>query len=448
MRVGIAARQSQLKDGQTGIESSDAALIEWAAREGHEVVFIAADHKSGTTQPWDRPNLRPWVTQPSKIAQYDAIVAYRFDRLSRGDDRSTSMIETWAYENGKQLLTEDGLRFPCEGADGIRWDVTKRIAHEEWLKTSERYTRMGQFLRSGGFHVGRAPFGFQSVPSEQDPRHKTLVQAPAEAEIIRDAAEWYLGGMSFADICEKLNDSERLPRKMKNGNQPRWTNSALSKVFHNEVIAGRQKTLSGKTVLKVEPILSRDIWDKVIERMANRNKRHGKTGVSQSKSPALLTSIIFCTNCNKAMYRTGPNYYCRVKGCTSIIRIDVADNDVHATMSNEHARDIVEVLVPGSGYDADIAEVKRDMAEAVEAEEFERLADLRTELARLRALPSSPTRVERRESDLTVAEMWAAMPDDAARRAYLMERGARVEYGRDEEGRAYLVANLFSAKTA
>jgi site-specific DNA recombinase len=442
MRVIIAARLSRMVDAtdlargaQTGIESSDAALIDWAAREGHEIVHIAADFKSGTTDPWDRPNLRPWVTEPSKLASYDAIVAYRLDRLSRGDKRSTSRIEEWAYANGKKLLTEDGLEFPCEGAAGIRWDVTSRIAHEEWLKISERYTRMTAHLRKGGFHVGRAPFGYMSVRHGD---HKALAIVPAEADIIRDAAEWYLGGMSLADICEKLNGTERLPRPMKNGHQPLWANSTISKVLHNEVIAGRQTDGSGRTIAKVEPIISREIFAAVNDRMAKRNKRGGQSGVSQSKTPAMLTSIIVCTSCDKPMYRTGPNYYCRVKGCQSIIRIDVADNDVHAAMSTDDRRDIVETIVKGSGYDAEIAEVKRDLAEAVESEEFERIPALRTELERLRSLPAAPTRVERTESDQTVAEMWAAMADDGERRAYLMERGARALYS-NEAGRVLFV---------
>jgi hypothetical protein len=301
---------------------------------------------------------------------------------------------------------------------------------------------MTGFLRGSGYHVGRAPYGYRSVP---DGKHKTLAIEPVEAEIIRDAAEWYLSGMSLDDICAKLNDAERFPRAMKSGHQPRWAASTLSKVLHNEIIAGRQKDGKGTTILKVEPILSRQIWDAMIARLAERSKRKG---ISQSKAPALLTSIIVCTDCDKAMYRTGPNYYCRVKGCKSIIRLNVADDIVHAQMRANEQRDIIETIVPGSGYDVEIAEVKRDMAEAVEAENFEHLADLRTELARLRALPASPTRVERRESDLTVAEMWAAMPDDTARRAYLLERGARVLFGTDEEGRVFLVANIRQAQTA
>jgi len=218
-----------------------------------------------------------------------------------------------------------------------------------------------------------------------------------------------------------------------------WAASTLSKVLHNEVIAGRQRDGHGHTVLKVEPIVPREIWDAVIARLAVRTKRQG---ISQSKAPALLTSIIMCSLCNKPMYRTGPAYYCRVKGCRSRILIDVADAYVHDAMSIDDRRDVIEVIVPGTGHDAEIAETKRDIADATQSEAWEKLDGLRAELDRLRALPSSPTRVERRESALTVAEMWAAMPDDAARRGYLMERRARVEYGRDEQGAGTLIGTL------
>lgn len=447
MRVLVLARLSRkinLMDGletrgaQTGMETQDTESLVWAAQEGHTIVATVADFKSGTTHPWDRPNARPWFTEPAKIAQYDAVVAYRLDRLSRGDSESTSLIEAWCRANGKVLLTVDGLYFPCEGTDGIRWDVTKRIAHEEWLKISERYKRMTAYLRKNEFHVGRAPYGYESVVVAGK-AHKTLVPVPAEAELIRDAATWYLDGASLDDISDRLNKLGRLPRRMKSGHQPIWRASQLSKVLHNEVIVGRQKSGSGRTILKVEPILSREIWEKVIARMAVRSKRKG---VSQSKAPALLTSIITCGDCGRNMYRNGLNYYCTVKHCHAQIRITTADADVHAAMSNDHARDIIEIVVPGSGYDAEIAEVKRDMSEASEAEDFERHDARRAELARLRALPASPPRVEQHESALTVAEMWAAMPDDATRRDYLLERGARVTFN---DG-AYLLVTLGQAQ--
>ena len=89
MRVIVAARLSQLAPGQTGLDSQDAESQAWAVGQGHTVVAVLPDRKSGTIQPWNRPNLRPWVTDPEKLAEYDAVVAFKLDRLSRGDNQTT-----------------------------------------------------------------------------------------------------------------------------------------------------------------------------------------------------------------------------------------------------------------------------------------------------------------------------------------------------------------------
>ena len=200
MRILVAARLSQLADGQTGLDTQDAQATAWAAANGHTIVHVAADRKSGTSQPWERPKLRPWVTEDAKLAQYDAVLAYRFDRLSRGDNQSTNQIEAWAHDHRKQLLTVDGLVFPCEGADGIRWDVVKRIAHEEWLKTSERYTRMQAYLVGEGKLTGCCSSSVtRSRPPEAGQNTLTLTDARLDlrAEHLYAAAQRRL-------ICAQL----------------------------------------------------------------------------------------------------------------------------------------------------------------------------------------------------------------------------------------------------
>ena len=61
MRVLVAARLSKLVDGQTGLDTQDRETTAWAEREGHTVVHVAADRKSGTSHPWERKSLKPWV---------------------------------------------------------------------------------------------------------------------------------------------------------------------------------------------------------------------------------------------------------------------------------------------------------------------------------------------------------------------------------------------------
>jgi hypothetical protein len=42
-------------------------------------VEVVKDHKTGKSHLWDRPNLKPWVTDPVLMSRYDAIVALKVD---------------------------------------------------------------------------------------------------------------------------------------------------------------------------------------------------------------------------------------------------------------------------------------------------------------------------------------------------------------------------------
>lgn len=65
---------------------------------------VVKDHKTGKSHLWDRPNLKPWVTDPVLMSTYDAIVALKVDRLTRADDDGVAQMEKWARDNHKMLL--------------------------------------------------------------------------------------------------------------------------------------------------------------------------------------------------------------------------------------------------------------------------------------------------------------------------------------------------------
>jgi site-specific DNA recombinase len=427
MRLLVAARLSKLATGQTGLESQDAEVASWAEREGHTVVAVAADHASGVKPPWDRPSLRPWVTDPAKIVQYDGVVAYRFDRLSRGDDASTSAIEDWARRNGKLLLTEDGLQYPCEGVEGIRWDVTKRIAHEEWLKTSERYRRMQAWLRDNDYLVGRPPFGYVVSPLGD---HKTMVPDTVLSPYVTGMFTRYLAGDSLTVIAAWL-DSEGI-RPTQGGI---WNQKSIAQILRNPVYGtGRRKDAAGKTILRVEPIVSAALQRQVTGRLDNSPRKRGAV----SAEPALLTGLIRCGICHGPMYKTGfPRkegtvlfYACRgparkpedYVSCRNMILLSAAD-DVADMVVRESGADIPlteKVLVPGHNHDDEIDAVGLDIRELdLDDPEFDSKHKLlRGERQRLKGLPSVPDSVVARPVGITVARHWEES-DVAGRRAWL-----------------------------
>jgi DNA invertase Pin-like site-specific DNA recombinase len=162
MRVIIAGRLSKKATDrdQTGFDSQERESVRWAEQNGHRVVTVVADFKSGRSRIEDRPNLRPWVTDPERLSQYDGIVALKVDRLTRGNRQETADLESWANEHGKVLLIAGlNVRSDAEGMEGMAWDMMLRQAHQEWLNTSERYGRMRRTLIEKGSVVSKAPWG-------------------------------------------------------------------------------------------------------------------------------------------------------------------------------------------------------------------------------------------------------------------------------------------------
>lgn len=447
MRVIIAARLSQLAPGQTGLDSQDRLARAYADRMGYEVVAMLADRKSGTSAPWERKNLKPWVTAPDKIAQYDAVLAYRLDRLSRGDDESTSAIEDWARTHGKQLLTEDGLVYPCEGNDGIRWDITKRIAHEEWLGYSEKYRRMQSELRAKGCHVGKAPYGFMII----GPRGaKTLVPDDETADVVRELFRRYDDGDTLATIGADFNARGLLANPCPDGCEKEhkhtagylWTAKTLAQVLRNPVIAGRY-THGGETV-RVPPIIGITKWQRIQRIMDSRANRKGIA----PGEPALLTSVALCELCECPMYRTPSTgrkrkdgtrpdtlvyYRCHGDGYTAskcrnsvqVAKLDVMVSDAIAELGTGRYRETY--VIPGYNHDDEIAQIRLDIGalDIFAADYDERREALLAEAVRLKGLPAVPDEIKTRETDETIGQRWARL-SPADRRAALLAAGARV----------------------
>lgn len=432
MRLLHAARLSQdTGESQTGIDSRDKQVQQWAAANGHTIIHTAADKKSGTVQPWNRPSLKPWVTEPQKIALYDGIVAAEFDRLSRGDKMSTNEIEKWAHDHGKMLITVDGLVFPSEGMEGAIWDFKARQSHQEWLNTSKRYKRMQGHLRDSNFLVGK-PAWFMQV-AEKD-NHKTLVPHPVNAEWARKAIERYLAGESYRQICKWL-DCEGV--KTVTGGT--WSPVSLGQLLRNESLIGRRKDSSGKTILKHDPIISRETWDRL---QAMLDQKASRKGVAPKQS-AMLTSIAVCSLCGGPMYRIGSSYklasgqtakkeYYRCHGtdrdpstCGLMVSLTTLDAWVSDRIMAAYGAVLMTetVVIPGEGYTEEIAELERDIRELdLDDPQYDsRFASLRAERSRLKALPNRPTRTEKRETGKTIAQEWEALAE-ADRRPWMLGR--------------------------
>jgi hypothetical protein len=82
--------------------------------------------------------------------------------------------------------------------------------------------------------------------------------------------------------------------------------------------------------------------------------------------------------------------------------------------------------VEGTNWDAQIAEVKQDIRDAVEAERFEDLPPLQSKLADYRGRETTPGHWEFQDTDMTEGEHFNSL-DATGQREYLKTRDIRVE---------------------
>lgn len=447
-RALIAARLSKLQpDGQQGIgiETQDEQSRAYCLREGHEVVDIVADNASGTKAPWDRPNLRPWVTDPTLMAEYDIIVAYRNDRLSRGAWEDEVRIRLWAQENSKRLIIVDGPQWPPRhDGDAIHWEVMAKEARRAWEENVERVTRALAELQKRGKLVGRPPFGYVSIGEKYN--HE-IVPTEDGRRYIPQIFERCIAGQSLRAICAWLTSEEVWPVSGV------WWPRRIAKLLRNPTYMGYRLNAAGKTVLTCEPLVDANTF-RCADVALNRGTGRGPT---RPEGRAILTP--FCPGCawsvadhvpTSPMYRIKAydGYYYRCsgtgpmrKGCTNLVDLETADRLVSDFLAEFEAPIYRTLTVPGSNYEKELAQIDFELKglasqELSEEDEDARRTELRAERKRLAGLEPVPACVKTVPTGRTFGEEWRGLTTSAERRTWVAARQIRCYVARTDRGTA------------
>jgi DNA invertase Pin-like site-specific DNA recombinase len=377
LRLLLVARLSR-KVGKyqgIGIETQDQYGREWAERQHDfttvhgtyrnvEVIDTAPDTKSGRVAPWDRKNLKPWVTRPELIARYDGILAYKNDRLSRGAPEDEWRIRQWASEKGKVLIIVDGPQWPPRhDGDFWQWTALAKAAEDEWNEIQERNVRQQRELRSRGKLVGRCPWGF--VPSGEK-YDKTIVATDEGRKYVPQIFQRKADGDSLMMIARWLDSQDAEP---KYGGS--WSPKSIANIIRNRTYMGQHLDRSGRLLLTVDPpLVDAKLWQRANDSLTNAPR--GRRGPVTGKT-ALLTGCLFCPRCPKAgkdapMYRVysrGRGHYYRCaghlpqrKGCGNMVHLEATDTMVISLLSMAPEPWTEPRMIPGENYDIPLAEIR------------------------------------------------------------------------------------------
>jgi site-specific DNA recombinase len=429
----------------TSIERQREAIEQWSGMHGHEVIGWAIDIVSGSVDPFDTPELGPWLKEP-KLREWDALCAYRLDRLSR---RVIPLNQLFGLiqEHGKTLASVS------ESLDLSTWigrlvaNVIAGVAEGELEAIRERNLGSQKKIRElGRWHGGFTPFGYRS---EKRSDGHYLVVDEAQSTVLRDEIlPRVLAYESTNSIAEALNEAEvPTPR-----NGVKWSGDVVRTILRSRTLLGQHEH-NGKLVTdddglpiqRAKPILSADEFKRVQEALTSRTVRAG----DRNRNP--LAGVLFCYFCDSPVYlqkMTGRRYsYYRCSKrkpmCQAgAIREDLALEYVEELFLRE-VGDVERrerVYVAGSDHSEALEAVETALRvarkefdlglyEGTEDEYLARLERLTAKRRELESLPSNPAGFEWRGTGETYAQAWKGM-EPPERRTMLRDSGMRITMAR------------------
>ena len=302
----ILARYSTDNQNADTIEVQVGKCSEWCNAQGIPILGVYADYAvSGMKD--TRPQYEAMMAA-LRCGQADTVVIYDQSRMFR-------LMTAW-FEFRREMEAMDvrvvSVTQPLIGGDlrdpaNFMNEGVTALFNQMWaLQTRQKVVeKMRHMARNCEHTGGQPPLGYRV-------ENKRLVPDEQEAPTVRRIFAEYAGGKTYAQIIDGLNkDGLRTKR-----GKPFGTNS-LHDLLHNEKYIGvqiygkalhredgtRNTHAQSPDMIRIEdahaPLVSREIFDKVQERMA-KNKGTGG-GRPAQKRDYPLKGKVFCGECGAPM---------------------------------------------------------------------------------------------------------------------------------------------------
>lgn len=297
-RAIIYARVSTEEQADNfSLDSQIAACQRYASTHDFDIIATLQDVMSGAKLE------RPALTEARNLIQagaIDALIIHTSDRLTRSVAHSLLLRDELKHTGVELHCVTKGQASADTPEGGLMETIEAAFAEYERLKIRERSLRgKRQKAESGQMvgHGGDAPYGYRW---EGVKREKQLVIIEEEAAIVRQIADWLLGGTTVPHICMRLTelriptpgDTRRTPTRKTRG-YGEWNYTTIYCILRSTTYVGIYKQGQGNYAYRktktpatmyidvpVPPILDKATWDAIQQRLdegrAKYNPRNGK----------------------------------------------------------------------------------------------------------------------------------------------------------------------------
>ncbi|UBU12902.1 recombinase family protein [Nonomuraea gerenzanensis] len=477
VRVVAAIRQSRTHDQTISPDLQRSIIENWisaknqSSTDGTRWVIVGwavdLDVSAGTTNPWERPELGPWLTDQG-ADQWDMLVSWKLDRLCRSA-LDFALLVKWLGERGKTLAcTNDPIDLDTPIGRAVA--AIMAILAELELETIRARSKENQrSLRANGrWGGGRIPFGRMLDTSDGT---KKLVIDPEMYPVFLEIVAAVHEGRSITSIAIELNernfptavDRQRQLKGLPTEGQL-WSSANLWRMLKNRHLIGQKEYKgsvirddNGEPIIFFEPLLRMSEWTRL---QTELDRRSINTTEESRRNTMLLRKVGSCGVCGGNVHqnftvKNGKKYELRYR-CASHTqqyngtiarrcangRIKAAELEgalIEAIMTRFGDKPWQEkVFVAGEDHTEELSQVE-DAISSVRKEKdlglyegdedayMERLAALVARRKTLLAQPTRPSGYTYQPTGVTVAEHWAAL-DTEARNRLLIQWGVRISY--------------------
>ena len=298
-RAVIYARYSSDRQKEASIEQQTRECMDYVNRMGYELVKIYADSaKSASKDVGKRSEFLRMIDDAAQD-QFDVVVAYALDRISREEHGGFYEYEKALQQSGVRIEFATQV-FNEEYGGGISKAVHVEMASEYVVQLRKNVVRgMRDNAMHGGYNGGKSlPIGIRVY---EEGKRKYFAPDESVRLFILAAFEQYAAGSTTREICDDLNEHG----VRTSAGKPLTTNS-VNRMLANPIYKGTKVTVfDNKVEHKIytaenacEAIVSEDLWERV---QKERAKRLHLGGAERTRATYELQGKLFCGLCGTKM---------------------------------------------------------------------------------------------------------------------------------------------------
>lgn len=283
MKAVIYARYSSHKQNEESIEGQLRECYQFAEKNGFTVTHEYIDRAiSGKTA--DRPSFQELIADSSK-GKFEAVIMYTLDRFAR-NRYDSAMYKAKLKKNGVKLYY---AKQPMpDTPEGIILESVLEGYAEYYSENLSRGVKRGMHeVALQGRVTGKAPLGYVA-----DENKKYQID-PETAQAVKYIFQMYSEGITQREISLYLNS-----HGYRTATGRKFGKSSYHSILTNEKYMGVYRY--GDVVIEncIPPIISKELFDKVQERMRCENHKGAR---NKAKETYLLSGKLYCGHCGKPM---------------------------------------------------------------------------------------------------------------------------------------------------